>query len=75
MSAYRERLVELWPEHLVRIDRRDAPSITGAVQNLNKDGVSIKERKEDEEGMEVFITYDDIRGIADAGWDHDVISN
>lgn len=70
MSAYRQKLSELWPEHLVQIDRRDAPSVTGAVQKIEKEGVSIKENTQDgKEGRVIFIAYVDIRGVSDAGWD------
>ncbi len=83
MSAYKAKLLELWPERLVRVDRKDAESIQGAIQKVEDTGVSVKERKcgegegeghDDAEGVVTFIAFEDIRGVADLGWDMEAIS-
>ena len=70
MSAYKDEIRRLWPESLVKIDRKDAPPVTGRVEKIEDGGAAIQELTAG--GLVVFVAYEDMRGVASAGWDLEI---
>lgn len=62
---YRRKLLDYFADdYLVQIDRNNASSIKGAIDDIDEDGVSIVEvARNGKKGCIVFIVYADIRGV------------
>ena len=72
-SSYKKMVQELYGKD-VNIERADAPILTGTVAKV-KDGGCVIRQPGSRPGAnhDVFVAYEDIRGVGSDDWDYDNI--